>query len=252
MRVLLLRSRGASEALSFLLEEEGHEPVHFPLLEVAWPEDPRGLRSVAEHVSRFRWIIVDAPEAVRAFSEALTMAGTRAAISANWLAPDAPTAKSVDRHGWVARVVEDHPHDDDCDPLNPHHTHSGWGSIAQGLIGGDDEVLVLHEAGGEPWWVDALRDGRGRVSCARAWVRRQPAAFDGELPSVVVVESAAEGEALLTHQPTAKSARFIAAGPATAGALQALGVEPRVVANSSTTEALFEATLQALATADSR
>jgi uroporphyrinogen-III synthase len=247
MRVLLLRSRGHSEALSFLLEEEGHEPVHLPLLEVAWPDDPRGLRSVAEHVARFRWIIVDGPEAVRAFSEALTMAGTRSAISANWLAPDPATARSVDRHGWVARVVEDQEHGADCDPTNPHHTHSGWGSVAQGLIGGDDEVLVLHEAAGEPWWVEALREGRGRVSCARAWVRRPPLTFEGELPSVVVVESAAEGEALLQHQPAAKSARFIAAGPATAGALQALGVEPRAVASSSSTEALFEATLCALA-----
>jgi uroporphyrinogen-III synthase len=245
MRVLLLKSPEASRALSALLEEEGHEPVHLPLLEVAWPDDPRGLRSVAEHVGRFAWIIVDAPEAVRAFREALDMAGTRSAITAQWLAPEAPTAKVLERHGWVARVVEDQPHDGACDPTDPHHTHSGWGAIAQGLIGTDDEVLVLHEAAAEPWWLGALREGRGRIVAARAWARRPPASLEGPWPPVVVVESALDGEALLEHRPQLKSARFVAAGPGVAGALAALGVTCEV-ARASTTQAVFEAAVSVL------
>jgi uroporphyrinogen-III synthase len=61
----------------------------------------------------------------------------------------------------------------------------------------------------------------------------------------VVVESALEGEALLEGRPQLKTARFVAAGPTVAGALQALGVTC-AVARSPTTEAVFEAAVSVL------
>lgn len=245
-RVLLLKSRAASEPLTFLLEEEGLEPMHLPLLEVAWPADPRGLRAAAESIARFRWIIVDSPEAVRALSEAVTSAGTLNGLAlSQWLAPDEATARTITHHGWIPRIVQTE--DTPCEQHSHAHPHfhSQWGAVAHMLIS-DDEVLVVHEASGEPDWVDLVREGPGRVICVGGWVRGPAQAFDGPSPHAIVVDSPSAGEVLFERQPALKSAPLVAVGPATAIALKALGASLVTVASRPTTEAVFDAALAAL------
>jgi uroporphyrinogen-III synthase len=251
-RVLLLKSRAASAPLTFLLEEEGLEPVHLPLLEVEWPADPRALRAAAESIARFKWLIVDSPHAVRALSEAVTSAGTLSAVGlCQWLAPDEGTARTITHHGWIPRVVQteevacaEHSH------AHP-HVHSQWAAVAHNLIS-DDEVLVVHEASGEPEWVGLVREGRGRVTSVGGWVRSVAQPFTGPSPHAIVVDSASAGEVLFERQPGLKAAPLVAVGPATALALKALGAPLVTVAARPTTEAVFEAALVALGGASSQ
>jgi uroporphyrinogen-III synthase len=245
-RVLLLKSRAACEPLSFLLEEEGLEPLHLPLLEVTWPEDPRGLRAAAEGIGRFRWIAADAPQAVRVLAEAIASAGSaRALFSVQWLAPDEATARAISRHGWIPRVVQA-PEDDGCGHgAHLHaHPHAPWGALVQSVLS-DDDVLVVHEAGAEPGWVELLREARGQVVCVGAWVRGAPPSLEAA-PDAIVVDSPTAAEALLERHLGLRDAPLVAVGPATAQALKALGASQVILAASPGTEAVFDAALVAL------
>ena len=74
--VLLLRPREHAEDLAFLLEEEGLHLAFLAVLEVPRATDERGLRAAMEHVTRFQWVLPDAPQAVRVMAEAAHTAGT--------------------------------------------------------------------------------------------------------------------------------------------------------------------------------
>ena len=52
IRVLVTRPRERSEELCFLLEDEGAQVLHVPLLELRPPEDPRPLVAAAEEGRR--------------------------------------------------------------------------------------------------------------------------------------------------------------------------------------------------------
>lgn len=226
MKVLLLRPREQSAELSFLLEEEGHTALHLPLLDYALPA-ARGLQAAAEHLARFRWVLPDSPHAVRAFLEAAYAAGTlRAASALQWISLDPATARAVERHGFVSRVVD--------------------GSTVGGLVGAGDDVLVLHEAGAAPAWLEQVHDTGAQVTTSLAWQSRPAPSLDGFAADAIVVHSPSAAEALLELLPPESAARLIAAGPATAGALTSLGAKVWAVAARPAADAVLDATLAAL------
>jgi uroporphyrinogen-III synthase len=240
--VLLLRARASCEALSFLLEDEGVEVVHHPVLDVAWPEDPRALQAAAESATRYRFVVPDAPGAVQGFLEASVVAGTRRTLAAlQWLAPDLRTARAVERAGCVARLVED---TESCCAPGQVHSHSAWASVGHGLVETDDEVLVLHESRRVPAWAEALRAGRGRLTTVRAWVD-QPVPPLETTPDLVVIDSAAAADVLLADERL-RGVKVVAPANAAANAVKALGLAVTHVALAPDAEALCAAVVDAL------
>ncbi|MFO0597674.1 MAG: uroporphyrinogen-III synthase [Myxococcaceae bacterium] len=254
--VLLLTSPAEAEALAFLLEDEGHEPLFLPVS--AAPASP-GLRAAAEHLHRFNWVIVIDRPALSSLLEAVHQAGSRSSVPrVQWLVVDAGAARSVERLGGVARIPAE----------------LKWTAAVSGLITADDEVLVVGALEGpsaEPAEVmleslDALGAKVTRV------VQAPPAAPDvSALPAVpvVVVHSPAAADAFATltlgvrHAPSESccgtphhqhapawsrgaSARVVATSAATAEALQSAGVPVYAVAPSPAADVVADAALAAL------
>ena len=138
--MLLLTPPEQAADLSFLLEEEGHEPCFWPVLG-APGELPRGLRAAAEQLHRLTWVVAIGRAPLRAFLEAVHGAGTRSALEKlQWLAADAPTARAIERQGGTVRVPGD----------------GKWTSAVSGLLTADDEVLVLHAGEAPEILLDSL------------------------------------------------------------------------------------------------
>jgi len=148
-----------------------------------------------------------------------------------------------------------------------------WTSAVSGLITADDDVLVLHEGGAPEILLDAL-DASG-VTFMQLEVP-PPEVELTPLPSeqrVVIVHSAAAGEAFVeltrglpvadasalhccgpgAHAHEVKSplqplegVRLVATSPAAAEALQSLGVEVYATASATAADAVVDAALRAL------
>ena len=117
IRVLVTRPRERAEELCFLLEDEGAEVLHVPLLEFLPPEDVRPLRSAAEHVHLYRWILFASASAVHALHEAMREAGTLDRVGGVKLAVVGPgTAHAARALGW--------------EPTSWPRTAQGWGSTS--------------------------------------------------------------------------------------------------------------------------
>ena len=98
----MTRPRERAEELCFLLEDEGAQVLHVPLLELLPPEDPRPLKAAAESIQRYKWVVFASVSAVEALLEALREAGTTRMLSQSRLAVVGPrTARAVERHGWT-------------------------------------------------------------------------------------------------------------------------------------------------------
>lgn len=256
-RVLLLTPPEQAADLAFLLEEEGHEPCFWPVLGA--PRDlPLGLRAMAEQLHRLTWVVAIGRAPLRAFLAAVNGAGTRRALEkVQWLAADAATARAIERQGGTVRVPGD----------------GKWTSAVSGLLTGDDEVLVLHAGEAPEILLDSL-DAAGVTFTQVAVVPHDPAdALPPDAPQVVIVHSAAAGEAFveLTQGlapvepnaaqccgpvaeltvPDARAAlsadvRIVATTPAAAAALQSLGVEVYATASGAAADAVLDAAIRAL------
>ncbi|MBL9037926.1 MAG: uroporphyrinogen-III synthase [Archangium sp.] len=235
--VLLLQPRQRCAALAFLLEDHGVSFDELPLLEVTPAGEGRALRAGLEHVSRFQWLLPDAPEAVRVMAEAAHAAGTwRTLERVGFIAPDHDTARTLGQYEWMPRIL--------LPPVDPREALI---DALQSVVHANDEVLVLHAEDRAGPWADALREVGAVVTEASAW---RPSAVQAlnEAPRAVVVHSAAAAEALLRgpHAAVVRSSVFVATGPTTAHALKHLGSPARVIAPSPADDAVLEATLQAL------
>ncbi len=245
MDVLLLRPREHAEDLAFLLEEEGLRLDFLPVLEVLPPSEGRGVRAAMEHVSRFQFVLPDAPQAVRAMAEAAHVAGTWAALDQQqFIAPTHDTARTLGQYRWMPRML-----------LPPPEPVEAVLDALQSVVHDNDEVLVLMAEGVDRPWPGLLREVGARVTEARVW-RDDPnavpeASWASRLPvKTVVVHSPAAAEAFIRGCPevdwgTAVN-RFVATGPSTAHALKHLGVPDFEVAERPVADAIVDATLKAL------
>jgi uroporphyrinogen-III synthase len=258
--VLLLTSPGQASDLSFLLEDEGLEPLYFPVL--AGPRAlPKGLLAIADRVARLQWVIVIGVGSLRAFLEALHIAGTRPALKGvGFLASDALTARAIERQGAQVRVAGD----------------GKWTSVVAGHLGAGDEVAVIHEVGGLPQILPEALDA-AQVHFSLVEVEKVEAPSPPRLSpnDLVIVHSiaAAEAWADLTKGPrpevTAASccapsktlpasarcedleAKVLATSALAAAALDARGIEVCCVALSPSADAVVDAALRALDAASS-
>jgi uroporphyrinogen-III synthase len=232
--VLLLREPSEASALSFLLEEEGHDVLHWPVLAVSPLAGP-SFGALGEQLGRFSWVIPESPTAVRVLAELLRSTGAAAsARRAAFVAPSLDTVRALGRHGWEARHVL------------PERSEARLETLSS-LLQDDDEILWVggpHEA----QWRDWLGQVPGRATLVRLYeADRIPAAPEVPTGTVIVVESptAAEVFAAATEPEWRSGHRVVAGGPLTHAALSELGISVQQVATHPTTEALFDATRSA-------
>lgn len=255
-QVLLLTPPEQATDLAFLLEEEGHEPAFWPLLD-APAELPLGLRAAAEQLHRVTWVVATGRGPLRAFLEAVNGAGTRARLEKlQWLAADAATARAIERQGGTVRVPGD----------------GKWTSAVSGLMTRDDEVLLLHEGEAPEILLDAL--DAAQIDFTQVAVAVTPSPPPGLVAAqrVVIVHSPAAGEAFVeaTRGAPARDGHAQCCGPSVddaasaplismpeglrlvastahaAAALQALGVEVYATASAPAADAVVDAALKAL------
>ncbi len=229
--VLLLREPSEVRDLTWLLEEEGAQVMHWPLLSVSLLASVPSTQALGEQLGRFSWVIPESPTAVRVLAELVRATGARSpAQRAAFLAPSLDTVRALGRHGWEARHVL------------PERVEGRLETLSS-LLHEDDEVLWV---GGprEAQWREVLAQVPGRATMVRLYDEVEAAA-PPELPegAVVVVHSPSAAEALAASTEEAWRARHrvVASGPLTSSALQELGVAIAAVAARPTTEALFEA-----------
>ncbi len=244
IRVLVTRPRERSEELCFLLEDEGAEVVHVPLLELRPPEDPRPLMAAAESIQRYKWVVFASPSAVDSLMEALREAGTMEGLSRVRIAAVGPrTARTVEGYGLKVAAEP------------PEGTGAALYEAMRSALEVEDEVLLPAAEEGRRELEDALREHGARVTRVTAY-RSQPAPLSPEAQALL--ESSPPHVALFASPRTAESfleaagrerlgsARLVAIGPTTAAALSQLGLPVAAVAERPTPEALVEATIRAI------
>lgn len=244
IRVLVTRPRERSEELCFLLEDEGAEVVHVPLLELLPPEDPRPLISAAESIQRYKWVVFASASAVDALMDALREAGTTEGLSRVRIAAVGPrTARTVEGYGLKVAAEP------------PEGTGAALYEAMRSALEAEDEVLLPAAEEGRRELEDALREHGARVTRVTAY-RSQPAPLSSEAQALL--ESSPPHVALFASPRTAESfleaagrerlgsARLVAIGPTTAAALSQLGLPVAAVAERPTPEALVEATIRAI------
>ncbi len=250
VRVLVTRPRERAVELSFLLEDEGAEVMHVPFLELSAPDDPRPLRSAAEQVQRYRWVLLASASAVEAFHEAVREAGTLSRMEKVKVGVVGPgTAAAARAVGWEPAVEA------------ANSTGAGLYEHVREGLSPTDEVLLPAAQDGRRELEDALTDQGVKVTRVAAYKsggRALDSAARHELltlpPAVVLFGSPRTGEAFLEQlgeegRALLASAKVVSIGPTTASALTALGVKVAGVAERPTSAAWVEATVAALSAA---
>lgn len=243
-RVLVTRPRERSEELCFLLEDEGAEVLHVPLLELQPPENPRPLKAAAEAIQRYRWVVFASPSAVEALMDAVLAAGTAHLMAQVRVAAVGPrTARAAEACGL--RVAVEPPEG---------HAHALFDAMREHLQA-EDEVLLPAAEEGRRELEDSLRAVGVRVTRVTAY-RSTPAPLppealanlDATPPDVVLFASPRTAEAFLeaAGRERLAGARVVAIGPTTAAALARMDVEVAAVAERPTPEGLVDAAIRAI------
>ena len=224
VRVGLTASRERSESISFLLEDEGVELVHLPLLELRPPADSRPFAAMTEQLQRHPWILLSSLEAVTALWEGARLAGTLDRLSkVGLIATDVSVANLLASLGQPARI--------ELDPSGALELDS------------DDEVLIPVGDGDSPWPTRIAQRGALAIAVL-AWtpaVVRLPQ-FP---PELILFQGLGTASALHRDQPAwLQSAVRVAGSAKTADELSRLGAPAHSVAGPGA-EGLLDAALLA-------
>lgn len=247
VHVLVTRPRERARELCFLLEEEGAEVSAIPLLELAPPDDPRPLRSAAEQLHRYRWVLFASPSAVAAMVDASRQAGTLDRFARVKLAAVGPA---------TARAIREHGLEPTCEAREA--TGVGLFDIIRAELRPSDEVLLPAAQDGRRELEQALEDAGipvTRVAAYRSEKRpigpEQLAQLERRPPDAVLFASPRTIDAFLEAagergRTLLERSRRVAIGPTTASALREHGLEPSAAADRPTPEGLVEATVKAI------
>lgn len=247
--VLVTRPRERSEALCFLLEEEGAHVFALPVLELLPPTQARPLAAAAEQLQRYRWVLFASASAVEALVEAARVAGTLDRLKQARLGTVGPaTSRAVQSFGLeVAHEAS-------------RSTGEGLFEQVESSLQPGDEVLLPAAEAGRVELFEALRE-RGVAVTRVAAYRTEAgaldeavlAAFAAHPGSRAIVFGSPRTAESLVHAlgPRANAllcapSRVVAIGPTTAKALESLGFEPTAVASRPTDRDLVEAVVEAV------
>ena len=210
VRVALTASRERSEAISFLLEDEGAELVHLPLLELLPPLDPRPFAAMVEQLQRYPWILLSSLEAVVALWEGARVAGTVDLIGkVGLIATEPAVARMLVALGQPPRIE-----------LGP------AGAL---VLDADAEVLIPVADAQSPWPARAAEAGALAIPVL-AW-RQVPVELPAVAPELIVFDVPGAASALhRDHLAWLEGAVRVAGSASTAGELNGLGTPAHTVA----------------------
>ncbi len=210
VRVALTASRERSEAISFLLEDEGALLLHLPVLELLPPADPRPFAAMVEQLQRYPWILLSSLEAVTALWEGARVAGTLNLLGkVGLIATDDVVGRMLLALGQPPRIQ--------VGPTSPLQ------------IEADAEVLVPVCDGDSPWPAQLAEAGALAI-CVLAWTKA-PVELPIEAPELIVFEAPGAASALhRDHRPWLEGAVRVAGSASTAEELTRLGTPAHTVA----------------------
>ena len=212
VRVALTASRERSEAISFLLEDEGAQLLHLPVLELLPPIDPRPFAAVVEQLQRHPWILLSSLEAVTALWEGARVAGTLKRLDeVGLIATDGEVARMLVCLGQPARLA--------------------LGTTAGLDLGTDAEVLVPVGDGPNPWPA-RLAEAGALPSAVPAW-RAAVLELPAQAPELIVFDTPGAASALhRDRRAWLEGAVRVAGSAATAEELSQLGTPAHTVARA--------------------
>lgn len=216
VKVALTASRERCEAISFLLEDEGAELLHLPLLELQPPTDARPFAAMVEQLQRHPWMLLSSLEAVAALWDGARVAGTLPGLSkVGFIAADAGVARMLTALGQPPRFQLPGPL-----PLEA-----------------DTEVLVPLGDGNSPWPRMLAEAGSLAISVL-AWTPSVVELPD-VAPQLVVFESAGTPSALHRDRPAwLEGAVRVAGSAAVADELTRLGLPAHTVSRGGSLQLL--------------
>ena len=220
VRVGLTASRERCEAISFLLEDEGAEVLHLPLLELLPPQDTRPFAAMVEQLQRYPWILLSSLEAVAALWEGARVAGTLERMDkVGLIATEPAVARMLLSLGQPARI--------ELDPS---------GALE---LDADDEVLVPVGDGDSPW--PARLANKGALALAVLAWRPSKVVLPPVAPELILFDAPGTASALHRDQPLwLEGAVRVASSSGTAEELARLGAPAHTVARPGA-EALLDA-----------
>ncbi len=245
IRVLVTRPRERSQALCFLLEDEGAEVVTLPLLELEPPTDPRPLQAAAELLGRFAWVAFVSERAVSALVDATRTGGTLEVLRTRQLAAVGPaTASALKAQGLEPALIA------------RESTGAGLGQALLPRLQPGESVLLPAAEEGNRALEQALRDAGVEVVRVAAYRSRSSSSPEGwaevcaRPPQCVLFGSPRTVEAFL-ELPGARALlpvlRAVAVGPTTAASLSERGWPAAAVARQPTPADWVEAVVLAMA-----
>jgi len=247
-RILVTRAREQAGALSEKIEALGGEPLEFPVIAIAEPEDYGPLDRAIMKLNTFNWVVFTSVNGVTAFFKRLRRyrKDIRELYSAKLCAIGPKTREALENYGLIVEYV----------PGN--YRSEG---IAEGLrsrIGKGDRVLlpradiarkvlpeVLTRMGAHVTEVTAYRvkQGAGDGAAVREMLRQ------GEINMITFTSSStARNFIKMLDTPDLidllDSVAVACIGPVTADTARKLGIKVDVVAGEYTTEGLVRAILE--------
>lgn len=209
VRVALTASRERSEAISFLLEDEGAQLLHLPVLELLPPADVRPFAAMVEQLQRYPWILLSSLEAVAALWEGARVAGTVGLLDKPGLiATDASVTRMLVSLGHPPRIE--------------------LGTLS---LEADAEVLVPVGELSNPWPARVIDAGAIAIPVL-AWTPA-PIALPEQRPELIVLDAPGAASALdRDHRPWLEGAVRVAGSASTADELSRLGMPAHTVARA--------------------
>ena len=251
-RVLVTRPRGLGHSMAQALRDAGAEPIELPTIAIVPPLDRGPLCEAARRLSSYDWVVFTSVNGVRYFFDALWEVGgdSRAFARARVAAIGPATARVLREHGLRADVV----------PSEYRGEAVAEAVVATGASLSGARVLLPRAEVARPELPDRLRRAGATVDVVPAYRTVPPdeAQLDGirqRLRSgsldVITLTSPSTVQQLVRGlgpdaQALLQGLTLAAIGPVTAKAARELGLNPRIVAGTYTTEGLVDALIEKL------
>ena len=234
-RVIVTRPEGQEGELATLLEAEGAECVHLPVIRIGEPSSWTPLDAAVRQLDRYDWIVFSSTNGVRGFLERLRRAGLdgRALATARLAAIGPATCQSLETAGFV------------CDLVPDEFRSEGLVAAFADLPPEARLLLVRAERGR-----DVLRrclEATGHHVDEVAAYRSEPAPGvepgDGVGPGtwVTVTSGGIVEAAVRLFGDRMRAWRIASLSPVTSEALRRFGLEPATEASEATAASLVEA-----------
>jgi uroporphyrinogen III methyltransferase/synthase len=240
--ILVTRPRHQSRPLTEALDRLGATVVEAPAISIGPPSDFSGLDEALRHLATYDWVVFTSANGVEAFFDRLAAVQPEGRVSTRRLAAIGPaTAESLRERGLEPDVVPE-----------KHVAEEVFRAIAAGgEVAGKRFLLPRADIAREA--LPALLRAAGAIVDAVSVYRtfandeemRQAASLvaGGDVAMVIFASASAVRSFFAKVDARFFHGRVAAAsiGPITSDALRALGIEPEVEAEPSTTKALVEA-----------